>query len=262
MAYITIFNNADFNESPFCKGRTGISYVMAHNLNQEFRMPTEKTLFGLFGEDSTLRAFRIERFIFTVSGIVRGAFDSWGYAYVNVAGLGRKWIAIERCSYIYGSVDEYRRLNGNPMLSGFIFNGKAVTLNQLAKGRLGIRLYEGDRRAEFVSYGWVNNRLDYGGVSMRITYYAYCDSIIVEETKKDGYPYYNAAQCVAENDVKAVTFEDECQQEYEVEIEVIKTITTTIKCSSKESAVNAAKTAFEGKNIKVFVNGEIEYESN
>ena len=262
MQYITTFQNADFNESPFCKGRTGISYVMAHNLNQEFRMPTEKTIFGLFGEDSTLRAFRIEKFIFTVSGIVKGAYDSWGYAYVNVAGLGRMWIAVERSSYIYGSVDEYRRYNGLPINAEWLFNGKAVTLNQLAKGRLGIRLYEGDRRAEFVSYGWVNNRLDYGGASMRITYYAYCDSIIVEDTKKDGYPYYNAAQCVAENDVNVVTFEDEGQREYEVEIEVIKTITTTIKCGSKESAVNAAKTAFEGKTIKVFVNGEIEYESN
>jgi uncharacterized protein (UPF0297 family) len=261
MQYINTFDNADFNQSPYCKSHARFSYLMARNLNKEFRMPTDKTLFGVFGDDTTLRAFRIERFIFTLSGIAKDVNSTWGYAYVNIAGAGRKWVAIRTNEYIYESVDEYRRYNGLPINAAWLFSGNPATINQLANGRVGIHLYDDDMRAEFVSHGWVDNRLDYQLASIIISYDAFSGHVCAEVTKKDGYPYASAAQCMAENEVKVVTFEDEGQQEYEVEIEVIKTITTTIKCSSKESAVNAAKTAFEGKEIKVYVNHELEYSS-
>lgn len=261
MQYINTFDNADFNQSPYCKSHARFSYFMARNLNEEFRMPTDKTIFGVFGDDTTLRAFRIEKFIFTLSGIVKGVNSAWGYAYVNIAGVGRKWIAIRTNEYIYESVDEYRRYNGLPLNAAWLFSGNPATINQLAKGRVGIYLYDDDNRVQFVSYGWVDNRLDYQLASIIISYDVFSGHICVEVDKKDGYPYANAAQCMAENEVKVVTFDDAEQKEYEVEIEVIKTITTTIKCSSKESAVNAAKTAFEGKEIKVYVNHELEYSS-
>lgn len=261
MQYIHTFNDINFNQSPYCKSRVYFSYLMADNINQVFRMPTSNTLFGVFGEDPTLRAFRIEKFIFTIDGIRKGACGEWGFAFVNIAGVGCKWISIGREDFIYTSVEEYRRYNGCRLLTEQVFDGRTATINQLAKGLLGFRLYDCDSRAEFVSYGWVNNRLSYATAEMCVSYDTFSDYICVEDIKKDGYPYYNAAQCVAENDVKVVTFDDAEQQEYEVEIEVIKTITTTIKCSSKESAVNAAKTAFEGKEIKVYVNHELEYSS-
>ena len=261
MQYIATFDNADFNQSPYCKSHARFSHFMACNLNKEFRMPTNKTLLGVFGDDPTLRAFGIEKFIFTLSGIAKDVNSTWGYAYVNIAGAGRKWVAIRTNEYIYESVDEYRRYNGLPINAAWLFSGNPATINQLANGRVGIYLYDDDNRVQFVSHGWVDNRLDYQLASIIISYDAFSGHICVEVDKKDGYPYASAAQCMAENEVKVVTFEDEGQQEYEVEIEVIKTITTTIKCSSKESAVNAAKTAFDGKEIKVYINHELEYSS-
>lgn len=261
MQYIHTFSEINFNQSPYYKSRVYFCYLMADTINQVFRMPTNKTLFGVFGDDPTLRAFRIEKFIFTLDGIMKSACGEWGFAFVNIAGVGRKWITIGREDFIYTSVEEYRRYNGCRLLTEQVFDGRTATINQLAKGRLGFRLYDRDTRAESVSYGWVNNRLSYCSAEMCVSYDTFTDHLCIEVNKKDGYPYASAAQCVAENDVKVVTFDDAEQKEYEVEIEVIKTITTTIKCSSKESAVNAAKTAFEGKEIKVYVNHELEYSS-
>lgn len=52
------------------------------------------------------------------------------------------------------------------------------------------------------------------------------------------------------------------EEEFDVTIEIINTINTTIKAKDKTSAVKYAKTLFNGKEYKVFVNGELEYESN
>lgn len=52
------------------------------------------------------------------------------------------------------------------------------------------------------------------------------------------------------------------ENEFDVTIEVINTINTTIKAKDKATAVESAKTLFNGKEFKVFVNGELEYESN
>ena len=227
--------------------------------NERRVLPTKKTLYGVFdGYGDALRAFRILAVRYNdASSAINAAL------YVNVAGVGKMWISenayfyASKEDYLNGERTDFRARNGeyeNPTFSIVDALEGQCTIADYCRGNCDARVFV-----------WMNNSVRESIARVGITYYVAQDCLDVEL-----YPigvqglqiYATKEECLEDNALEVCEFEDENgQKEFEVEIEVIKSIKTTIKARSADSAVKAAQTAFEGKNIKVFVNGELEYES-
>lgn len=229
--------------------------------NERRVLPTKKTLYGVFdGYGDALRAFRILAVRYNdASSVLNAAL------YVNVAGVGKMWVS-ENASF-YASKEDY--LNGerinftarngeyeNPTFSIVDALEGQCTIADYCRGHCDARVY-----------AWKDNSVYESIAKVGITYYVAEDCLDVDlypiSQNVEGLQIYaTREECLADNELAVCEFEDEYgQKEFEVEVEVIKSIKTTIKAKSADSAVKAAQTAFEGKNIKVFVNGELEYES-
>lgn len=127
----------------------------------------------------------------------------------------------------------------------------------LGKAKYNYILIEGDGKPQC----WED------GVSP-VIYGSFTDiSIELESWEQQGYPIKNISIITEEEYIKTYLGEEVWneymgEEEFNVTIEIINTINTTIKAKDKASAVESAKTLFNGKEYKVFVNGELEYESN
>jgi hypothetical protein len=239
---------------PYITSRTRVGSIVPQTL---FCLPTREKFYAVFEDyGSTLRACRI-------ISVLYGDGLTTTYLQVEVAGLGRGYV----CAYhsFYRNSEDFlahkeffplSERNGTFYLEDHVDN----CVDAVPYEHPAATLYHWRR------YGWLNNRDTEVECYIRAKYFVATNTIETEyeyvsyQSWKDRKTYRTKEECLADNKVDVADFDDIEEKSYNVTIEVIKTITTTIKATSKESVVNSARTAFEGKSIKVFINGEVEYE--
>lgn len=239
---------------PFIISRARIGCVTPQH---PFLLPTKDKFYAVFEDyGTTLRACRIV-------SVLYGSCFGETFLQLEVAGIGRGYVAAD--SKFYHNADDF--LANRRIVPLSIENGKFYIedeVNGIVETRL--NTYCPIDRYEFYRYAWQNNRVTDFQCYVKAEYFVAEDYLEVDcepisyESWKDYKSYLSKDECLYDNKVDVADFDDTESKSYDVTIEVIKTITTTIKATSKESVVKAARTAFEGKDIKVFINGEVEYE--
>lgn len=238
---------------PYITSRTRVGSIVPQT---QFYLPANEKFYAVFEEyGSTLRACRI-------ISVLYGDGPTTTFLQVEVAGLGKGYV---------GAYHNFYR-NSEDFLANKVFylfgrNGMFYLEDHVGHCVDAVTYkHPTGERYHWRRYGWLNNRNTEIECYIRAEYFVATDTIVTNyeyisyESWKDHKTYRTKEECLADNKVDVADFDDVEEKSYDVTIEVIKTITTTIKATSKESVVESAKTAFEGKSIKVFINGEVEYE--
>lgn len=229
---------------------TGYGCTSSHMVS--LRKPKKK-VYIVIDEDNTktLRAMKVLKAYY-------GHYDHVVF-YVDIAGYGRTYIADDRG--FYNSKEDFA--NNNPT---DIWDTNSPTINALAVAQdiHGYPIVNGMDGNYFIvrKWAWKENHAFYTESKFAITYDVVLGNVDVISSDKEEYRYRTKEDAINSNTVSVCEFEDEDDNTYDVRIEVIKTVTTSVHATSAESVLKTAKTAFEGvENYKVFINGELSYES-
>jgi hypothetical protein len=227
---------------------------------ETFRLPTKKTLYAVFdGHGDTLRAFRILDAYY-------GRFTAF---HIQIAGVGKAYIFSDYL-HPYESKEDY--LN-NKLTNAYARDGEydcnEFDVEDMLYGYCSLtkEYVFNCMKARPIIYAWIGNKVKRGSCLVTIKYFVMQNDFDVScrviEKGFDGVGYYITEEdCIADNEVDVCDFDEPSQREYEVEVEVIKTIKTRVRSTSVESVVKNAKVAFDKvENFKVFVDGELQYES-
>ena len=221
-------------------------------------LPFTGTFYAVFDDyGTTLRACRI-------LSVLYGETIGETFLQVKVAGVGKGYVAAN--ARFFRNSDDFlagKRFaplseeNGVFFIEDHIMRDVDVRLNTCAP------VY----RFHFYRYAWDDNKVAEVGCYVKAEYFVAGNYLNIDfepisylswEGKKT---YLSKSDCIRDNKVDVADFDDDNESKtYDVTIEVIKTVTTTIKATSKESVVKAARTLFGDKDIKVSIDGEVEYE--
>lgn len=230
------------------------SYMMEESSNYVWKLNVKK-FYTKFNDEDTLRAVRIIKVIYP------------RMLYVEVAGIGFGYVDINQFSW-YRSIDHYKR--GENLGRDFFKTTEDAHFNPTdAARRSGIVSVEQDcerfnNTYIFYRWCWQGNKAEKRRVSYCITYDVATDefSFEVNPLHLKELPYATKGDAYAANEVSVIDFDD-CTdtKQYDMTIEVINEINVSVKADSVESALKFAKDSLGNTNYKVYLNGEIAYES-
>ena len=245
-----------------------VSEEYAHNVcsidhfgkDETFALPTKKTLYGVFEHyGDTLRAFRILRVLY---GEITSAL------FVEVAGVGKMYILTENL-WCYESKADYLNYKRTHIWAREgEYERDDFSIADTLYGYCDIkRMGYGEKPFHPIVYAWIGNKVEYSYCRVHFCYFVregYVDVVYkpISIPFLKAKHYISEEDCINDNGLDVCDFDEPSQKEYDVEIEVIKTIKTRVRSTNVESVVRNAKVAFDKvENFKVFVDGELQYES-
>ena len=230
---------------------SGIGYGCTSSHMISLRKPKKKVYIVIDGDNTkTLRAMKV----------LKAYYGHYGHVifHVDIAGYGRTYIADDMG--FYDSKEDFA--NDNPT---DIWDANSPILNAMAVAQdmHGYPIVNGVDGNYFIvrKWAWRGNCALYTESKFAITYDVVLGNVGIISSDKGEYRYRTKEEAINSNTLSVCEFEDEDDKTYDVRIEVIKTVTTSVHATSAESVLKTAKTAFGGvENFKVFIDGELLYE--
>lgn len=217
----------------------------------ETRRPKKKVYVVLEDDETrTLRAMKVLKVYYG---------PSFQLFYVDIAGYGRTYT---RSYYAFDSKEDYLANKYS-----YIWDKDAPLLNVLNAVRdFGYPVVDNvftESRFYIRKWGWNKNHTCHLESKFVVAYDTEMNKTSVIDIDDSHFPYRTEADAIKANEVAVCEFDDEDgQKEFDVTVEVIKSVSTSVKAKDAESVLETAKTAFDGvENFKVFINGELSYES-
>ena len=213
----------------------------------------KKKVYAVLEDDETctLRAMKVLKVYYSPSFML---------FYVDIAGYGRTYTTDYYC---FDSKEDYLANKYS-----YIWDKDAPLLNMVnAVTDFGYPVIDNrlpsETRFYIRKWGWEKNHSTYVESKFVVAYDVEMNKTSVIDIDDPRFPYRTEADAIKANEVAVCEFEDEDgQKEFDVMVEVIKSVSTSVKAKDAKSVLETAKTAFGGvENFKVFINGELSYES-
>lgn len=217
----------------------------------EVHRPKKKVYVVLEGDETcTLRAMKVLKVYYG---------PSFNLFYVDIAGYGRTYT---RDYHAFDSKEDYLANKYS-----HIWDKDAPLINVLnAVMDFGYPIMDkcfNETRFFIRKWGWEKNHAHYKESKFVVAYDVEMNKTSVIDIDDPRFPYRTEDDAIKANEVAVCDFDDEDgQKEFDVTVEVIKSVSTSVKAKDAKSVLETAKTAFDGvENFKVFINGELSYES-
>lgn len=227
-----------------------------------YRIPANKVFYAQFDKETILRAFKIEKVYYGTDNI---------FLLVNIAGVGLKYIPYAHendrviTRLIFASPKDYKE--NKPC---YIWDGdKAFSFVEYVEKLGTLKTYGNNGYAYIERYGWIDNTCKSRTCNF-LTTYTFENGVKIDffDDSDKEFPYTTEKECLKQNRVEVFNFEDEVEPT-RVEVEIIRTkrfVSAPNKPVDVETATKLGKfygenSTKEGERYKVYVNGELEYES-
>lgn len=215
--------------------------------------PKKKVYIVLEGDETkALRAMKVLK-------VYYGSRGNYWFL-VNIAGIGICFV--NNANGYYDSKEDFLKNNFTPIWDKSVAPINALNAVMDFGSPIEQKTFSDD---DFFirKWAWKDNHAVYTESKFAIVYDVALDSTSVIGIDPKEYIYRTEKDAIDANEVAVCEFEDEGEKNYEVMIEVIKTVTTSVKAKSAESVLENAKTAFSNvESYKVFIDGELAYESD
>ena len=225
--------------------------------------PKNQVFYGVFDESATLRAFKITAIIYGAYGFIQ-AFR------LKIAGLDEEMWVDAPYLYLYQSKEDYlmSRTCNYMVAMEADENGAGYDYisNVIAKHFPYLDIRYNNNCMKMYRWGWINNKPMATTPKYCIVYDVATDDYTLrymcDPSELVRFAYYTMEDAIKDNELDVCEFGDENDGEnYEVTIEVIKSVTTSVKAKDSDSVLQSAKTAFDGvDNYKVYINGKLAYQ--
>lgn len=228
--------------------------------DETFALPTKKTLYGVFENyGDTLRAFRILHILY-------GEMTS--VLFVEVAGVGKMYIRTDNLWCYESKADYLNNKKTHIWAREGEYERDEFSIEDALYGYCDIkRMGYFEKPFHPIVYAWIGNKVEFSYCHVYFRYLVR-ENYVEVTYEPISIPFLKAKHyiseedCINDNGLDVCEFDEPSQKYYDVEIEVIKTIKTRVRSTNVESVVRNAKVAFDKvENFKVFVDGELQYES-
>lgn len=193
----------------------------------KFFLPKTETLYGQFGDSTTLRAFKI-------LSVRYGRDIGESYLRVFVAGLGEGYVSAKG-TYYETKEDYVCRKRTGALTEAYLEALNEVKANI---GELGT-LFARPLWQEYVirRYAWIDNECQSGVVYLRAEYDVQAKKLTLSTSERDGFPYATKEECVMDNMVDVAELEvDPVPEPQEFIVNLPKQVPVTAKTAEEAEA--------------------------